>query len=202
MSEPKETTPFRGPARAGKASEGQPPPSPPAAPAESPEAELIRLRAENAHLRQGLAPDGSPLSRAVGPRQKYRVKLPSLIHQDGRITYVKLRQSSRVVSPRPPMAGSPPIPEPFRKLPTESYDTQELSTEGEPSLIAWQRYAAAHKLDAQGDRDYFKIRVAMGAMTDYLDVEAVSEADAFEAFKKFCGIHITMSRPEVVALAS
>lgn len=176
-------------------------PPPPAVAADLPSAEIARLRAENEALRKRLAQDGPGLSRDAGPRQKYRVKLPSVRHGDGRVTYVKVRQSTRTVGPRKPMAGQPPLPEKFRKMPYTPYDTAALLVDGrDVDAAAWQRYAEANKLDHEGDREYFKIRAHLGPVTDYLDVEAVSPADAFDHYKRYQGILNTMQAPEVVAL--
>lgn len=179
--------------------------STPAALSESPEAELLRLREENMRLRQRLAQDGPQLSNVAGPRQKYRVRLPAIRHADGRVSYVPVRPTAWVVSPRKPVAGQPAIPEKFRSLPPLRLSALEhLAGDNmgtlDASTAAWQRYAETHELDVDGDREFFKVRADIGPVQDYLDVEAVSPADAFQTYRRYCGIVATIQAPEVETL--
>lgn len=181
-------------------------PSPAATLAESPEAEMARLRAENIALRQQVAAGPSRLPSTPGTLQPYRVRHPAILHNDGHITWSRVRVTKYIIGPRKPMAGTTPIPEKYRAMPSETYDALALmddDTTGrfDGPAAAWKRYTAKHGVDPETERDFFKVVADAGPVQDYLDIPAArSPADAFETFRRYCGIRNTVHTPEVTVL--
>lgn len=163
--------------------------------------EIERLRRENEILkRRQIAATG--LSEERGQRKVYRVSLPGM----------RTMMSERVVSPR----LSAPIH--FRLLPPKSYRDLDLFLDdagNDPNKIvqaAWERFCKespeiqetladkttrALRLHPVEHKQLFSITAQVGPGVDYLDIPAVSPADAFELFRIFNGITATSVRPNV-----
>lgn len=160
--------------------------------------ELARLRQENELLRRGGG--GFRLDDRPGERKKYRVRLPSIQHRDGRISYVRVLVTTHQVGPKERLPGQPPLPANLAALPTKDYDALALlieTGEKDTAAVAWRKYQQEHSI-ADRDRVFFTVKPRTNTKPqDYLDVEAVSPSDAFSTYCKYAGVVSTVQIPQI-----
>lgn len=162
------------------------------------EEEIARLRQENEILRKNR--QGPQLDGTVGNKARYRVRLKAIERRDGTIQYVPIFPKAQVVvHPYVPLPGMPGIPEHLRAMPSESFSNLELKISGKSP---WELYKAKHPNINDADRPFFRFTTERGDRSEWLDVEAVSPADAWEIYRRYCGITATIHQPEVEKVAA